>query len=55
MFYKYDNNELYYGPRVDSGAYALYPWELDTYTLPIEGWYWFDTIEEAKAFFNIEE
>lgn len=54
MFYKYENG-LHYGPMVQSGSYSLFEWDLDTYELPIEGWYWFDTIEEAKAFFNIEE
>jgi hypothetical protein len=55
MFYKYDNNGLYYGSQVQSGLYSLFESEKDTYELPIEGWYWFDTIEEAQFFFKIPQ
>lgn len=55
MFYKSENNNLYFGVYVQSGSYSLFDFEKETYTLPIDGWYWFDTMEEAKAFFNIED
>ena len=36
--------------------YTLQKEEKDTYEYPTDGgWYWFDTVEEAKIFFNIIE
>jgi len=53
-FFKQDNNELFEGPNVVQGlGFALFKEEKDTYTYPVEGWYWFDTTEEAMAFFNL--
>lgn len=53
-FFKVDNNELFEGPNVVQGLnFVLIKEEKDTYTYPVEGWYWFDTIEEAMAFFNL--
>jgi hypothetical protein len=28
---------------------------MDQYTLPLNGWYYFQTMEEAKSFFNIND
>lgn len=54
-FYKNEDGNLLTGPNfVLSGSYNLYRDEKDTYTYPVGGWYWFDTIEEACAFFEIE-
>lgn len=53
MFYKYENTTLMYGPCVISAEYALVTDEKNSYTYPIDGWYWFDTEEEANTFFNI--
>ena len=53
-FYKYESNAVSYGPN-----YVLYKdFELrkeskDEHTYPIDGWYWFDTMEDAYLFFNI--
>ena len=53
-FYKVDNGDLMYAPNfVSAPGYELNRNDLQNYTLPIEGWYWFDSIEEANAFFNI--
>lgn len=55
MFYKLlDDNSLTSGPFVQSLDYILDYHFKDDYTFPIDGWYWFDTDEEANEFFNIE-
>ena len=59
MFYKKDtegleNPELLYGNNVHHKDYILLTQDKDSYELPIDGWYWFDTIEEACQFFNYE-
>ena len=54
-FYKQeiDSGPILNGPHfVLSGSYNLYKEDKDTYTYPIGGWYWFDSIEEAYTFFN---
>lgn len=56
-FYKNENDSGYilHGPNfVLSGEYNLYRNLKDTYTYPVAGWYWFDSIQEAYAFWNIE-
>ena len=53
-FYKVEGTNLLSGPNyVLSGSYNLYKEEKDTYTYPIDGWYWFDSEEEARIYFNI--
>jgi hypothetical protein len=53
-FYKYESENLAYGPN-----FVLYPnFELraeskDDHAYPVDGWYWFDSLEDAHAFFNI--
>lgn len=55
-FYKAEDKTLLYGPTVISGP----GWDLiadihETYTYPVEGWYWFDSEEEARAFFGLPD
>jgi|688.fasta_scaffold2270326_2 hypothetical protein len=53
-FYKYTNNELFYGPNfVINANYELIAENHEQYTYPVDGWSWFDSELEAKAFFNI--
>lgn len=56
MFYKLFDTELHYGPTVQypTGDYLSID-TINQYTLPYDGWYYFDTIEEAKLFFNISD
>lgn len=55
MFYKYENDELLYGLHVMfPNGVLLHIDLLAQLSLPYEGWYYFETEEEAKAFFNIE-
>ena len=57
-FYKVDPiGIVIYGPNYVLGPYDQYKLlieEKDTYTYPIDGWYWFDTEQEAYEFFQIE-
>ena len=54
-FYKYNNSDLLYGPNfVLNLNYQLNKNDKDSYIYPIDGWYWFDSKEEAYSFFNIE-
>lgn len=58
-FYKYSEEEhiVMCGPNYVYGPYdtfRLFREEKDTYTYPVEGWYWFDSDEEAYAFFGVE-
>jgi hypothetical protein len=54
-FYKLDE-VLLYGPNfVVNAAYDLRKETHETNTYPVDGWYWFDSEEQAKIFFNIVE
>jgi hypothetical protein len=58
-FYKIDSTsgEVLCGPNFVYGPYdqyRLFRNEKDTYTYPIDGWYWFDTEQEAYDFFGVE-
>jgi hypothetical protein len=53
MFYKFDNGQviaLANSPAVFGAASGVIPTpeEIEMYA----GWYWFDTLEEANAFFG---
>lgn len=54
-FYFNDNGNLLEAPNyVAFATFELHASQKDTYTYPIEGWYWFDTELKAKEFFEIE-
>lgn len=54
-FYKNDGT-LLYGPNfVLNDNYELRKETKDDYTYPVDGWYWFDTRQEALDFFGIVE
>lgn len=55
-FYKLDGEELLYGPNFVFGPYSAYELRKetkDTHTYPVDGWYWFDSEEDAKVFFKL--
>lgn len=56
-FYFNDENGLQEAPNfvIFSGDSELFAEHKDKYTYPVYGWYWFDTIEQAKEFFGIKE
>jgi hypothetical protein len=54
-FYKLDG-DLLYAPNFVLGAYQAYELRKETHqehTYPIDGWYWFDTEDAAREFFNL--
>jgi hypothetical protein len=52
-FYKLDG-ELLFGPNfVLNQSYELYRETHADYSYPVDGWYWFDTEEQAKLFFGL--
>ena len=53
MYYKFEENNLQSAETVCSPDYVLFSEDHLTYTYPIDGWYWFDSEEEAKKFFKI--
>jgi|688.fasta_scaffold1756593_2 hypothetical protein len=47
-FYKKDNEELLYAPNIVEGnGFVLVAQDKDQYDYPVDGWYWFDSEEEA--------
>ncbi len=55
MFYKLDGELLLSSIFVSSPSFDLIAENHNKYNYPVDGWYWFDTEEEAKIFFNINE
>jgi len=54
-FYKNNNGNLLYAEKaVYNKNYTLLIEEKDTYTYPEDGWYYFDTKEEAYEAFGLE-
>lgn len=48
-FYKIENGVLLYAPNaVLNKNYTLLKEEHDTYTYPVDGWSWFNSLQEAK-------
>ena len=56
MFYKLIDGQLHYGPTVQfpSGEYLSLD-SMDQYTLPLYDWQYFETMELAKAYYNITD
>ena len=55
-FCKNDNGSLLIGENfVYSPVVTLKKEDKDTYTYPQDGWYWFDTEDEAYSFFGLEK
>jgi hypothetical protein len=53
-FYLSQDGGLAYGPNfVENKDFQLYRSEKDKYQYPVHGWHWFDSEEEARAFFNL--
>ena len=53
-FYKNNNGTLLYGPNfVLNKAYELRKETKDQHSYPVDGWYWFDSEEEARTAFNL--
>lgn len=49
-FYKNENGALLYGPNyVLNANYELFKENKEQYVYPVDGWYWFDSEEEART------
>lgn len=47
---------MLFGPNaIINATYELHKEEKDTYTYPVDGWYWFDTEVEAYSFFGVAQ
>jgi len=54
-FYKMDG-DLLFGPNfVLNAEYELRRETHEDHTYPVDGWYWFDTEAEARAFFDLPD
>lgn len=53
-FYKNDGGLLHAPNFVDAPTYQLNREDKDKYTYPVNGWYWFDNIQDAANYFGIE-
>ena len=57
-FYRIDQDGIFMraGKFVYAPTYTLLAEDHATYTYPTEGgWYWFETTEEARTFFGLDE
>jgi hypothetical protein len=55
-FYKNDEGSLLYAPNfINSSLYTLIKEEKNNYVYPIDGWYWFNTKQEAISVLGITE
>lgn len=52
-FYKLDGELLEAPTAIESMDFALYAEFYEQYSYPVFGWYWFNTREEALAFFDL--
>ena len=54
-FYKNDGGTLLYASKfVINKNYELHIEQKDTYTYPVVGWYYFNTLEAACIFFELD-
>lgn len=54
-FYKMDG-ALLHGPNfVLNANYELRRETHEQHAYPVDGWYWFDTLQDARAFFGLPE
>jgi len=54
-FYKLEDGTLLFGPNGVTGpSFDLQAEVYNQYIYPVEGWYWFDSEEEARVQFGLE-
>jgi len=54
-FYKLDGTSILTGNIIFTSTATLVAEDKNSFTYPQDGWYWFDTEEEAYSFFNIKK
>ena len=56
MFFKKESEDLInVGELISTPSVTLTKETKDEYTYPQDGWYWFDTEDEAYSFFGLEK
>lgn len=55
FYFKNEDTLLYAMTAVHSPGFILLIENKDDYNYPVEGWYYFNSRQEALTFFNIEE
>jgi hypothetical protein len=53
-FYKVDGALLYAPGQVYNANYQLHAADHAAHTYPVDGWHWFNTLEDACDFFEID-
>jgi hypothetical protein len=54
-FYKLEGESILFSPnQVSHKDFELKRIIKDTYSYPVQGWYWFNTLEEAETFFKTQ-
>lgn len=54
-FYKLEDGDLIYGPNfVLNKNFELRRETKDQHLYPTDGWYWFDSLDQARDFFMIK-
>ena len=53
-FYKFEKKLIYAPNSVRNVFFHIVEEMHETYTYPIEGWYWFDSLKEACDFFKLD-
>ncbi len=55
-FYRLDGDQLLCGPNfVYHRDYSLMRDNHTEYTYPVDGWYWFDSEQDARAHFDLPQ
>lgn len=53
--YKFDQGTLLYAPnKVIHKDYILEAADHENMSLPVDGWYWFDSLQSACTFFDLD-
>lgn len=52
-FYKFESDLLLHGKMVHGPGFDLIQDFKDTYQYPVEGWYWFESEDQAREFFEL--
>ena len=55
MFYKKDGYVLLTGGTINSPVVTLRAEDKDSFEYPQDGWYWFETEDEAYSFFGLKK
>ena len=53
MFFKYMDGVLLFGRVVSAPTFELTIETKDDFDYPMDGWHWFESEEQARAFFGI--